>query len=590
MLRHFRFLLNTPFTTTTNKLPLTNICAAMSTSSASNKYCQITESNGVREIILNDAKTRNALSLRMMDEILEGLPKTWHDTNLRCIVLSSTGPVWSAGHDLKELAPECGVQQHTAIFEKLTNIIYNIRKAPVPVIAKVNGIVAAGGVQLVASCDIVVCSAKSSFITPSANFGVFASTPAVAMSRIMPHSKCLDMLMTGHPITAEDAYKIGLASRVVADEELNNEINKIVNAIKNKSRTVLALGKEFFYQQLELPLEEAYKKGTKKMTENLQLEDSKEGIRGFMEKRKPVWSHLYKINKISTSKMLKIITKLNKPQTVPQIFNAALHISSTREAAQTYTKVTQSNGIREICLNEPKTRNSLSMGMMNSILEALTSGWENKELRCIVLSAKGPVWSAGHNLKELIPGSEQNCQKEVFQKLSDIILNIYKAPVPVIAKVNGLAAAAGCQLVASCDIIIASEKSNFSTPGANFGVFCSTPGIAISRVMARPQSAYMLMTGLPITAQEAFTAGLVSRVVPEAELETEMQKVTDAIKHKSRTVIALGKEFYYKQLNLSIEDAYKLGSEKMLENLSLNDCQEGLRSFVEKRKAQWKHE
>ncbi|XP_037813068.1 enoyl-CoA hydratase domain-containing protein 3, mitochondrial-like [Lucilia sericata] len=288
--------------------------------------------------------------------------------------------------------------------------------------------------------------------------------------------------------------------------------------------------------------------------------------------------------------MLKVITNLNKPQAVTQICKAALHVSSTRAAAQTYTEVTQSNGIREICLNEPKTRNSLSMGMMNSILEALTSDWQNKELRCIVLSAKGPVWSAGHNLKELIPGSEQNCQKEVFQKLTDIILNIYKAPVPVIAKVNGLAAAAGCQLVASCDIIIASEKSNFSTPGANFGVFCSTPGIAISRVMARPQSAYMLMTGLPITAQEAFTAGLVSRVVPVAELETEMQKVTDAIKHKSRTVIALGKEFYYKQLNLSIEEAYKLGSEKMLENLGLNDCQEGLRSFVEKRKAQWKHE
>lgn len=135
-------------------------------SSASNKYCQINEYNGVREIVLNDAKTRNSLSLSMMDEILTALKKSWHDTNLRCIVLSSTGPVWSAGHDLKELAPECGAQQHTAVFEKLIDIANNIRKAPVPVIAKVNGIVAAGGVQLVASCDMVVCSAKSSFITP----------------------------------------------------------------------------------------------------------------------------------------------------------------------------------------------------------------------------------------------------------------------------------------------------------------------------------------------------------------------------------------------------------------------------------------
>lgn len=260
--------------------------------SSTTQHCHITESNGVREIYLNDPKTRNTLSLTMMDEVLQALTKTWNDKNLRCIVLASMGPVWSAGHDLKELTAEQGVQQQTAVFEKLTEIVYNIRKAPVPVIAKVNGIVAAGGVQLVASCDIVVCSQNSSFITPSANFGVFASTPAVAMSRIMSHSKCLDMLMTGHPITAEEACKQGLASRVVPETELNNEMNKIINAIKSKSRSVLALGKEFFYEQLELSLKEAYEKGTKKMTENLALRDSQEGVRSFMEKRKPVWSHL----------------------------------------------------------------------------------------------------------------------------------------------------------------------------------------------------------------------------------------------------------------------------------------------------------
>lgn len=141
-----------------------------------------------------------------------------------------------------------------------------------------------------------------------------------------------------------------------------------------------------------------------------------------------------------------------------------MHVSSIR-ASQQFTEVTQCDGVREICLNEPKTRNSLSMGMMNSILEALTSDWQNKELRCIVLTAKGHVWSAGHNLKELVPESGAAYQKEVFQKLSEIILNIYKAPVPVIAKVNGLAAAAGCQLVASCDMIVSSDKSSFSTPG-----------------------------------------------------------------------------------------------------------------------------
>lgn len=138
----------------------------MSARQSSQSYCQISESNGVREICLNEPKTRNALSLPMMNEILHALTQTWNDRNLRCIIISSTGPVWSSGHDLKELAPEKGEAQQTAVFEKLTEIIFNIRKAPVPVVAKVNGVVAAGGVQLVASCDIIVCSEKSSFITP----------------------------------------------------------------------------------------------------------------------------------------------------------------------------------------------------------------------------------------------------------------------------------------------------------------------------------------------------------------------------------------------------------------------------------------
>lgn len=187
-------------------------------------------------------------------------------------------------------------------------------------------------------------------------------------------------------------------------------------------------------------------------------------------------------------------------------FPRGIHASIPRP----FTEVTQCDGVREICLNEPKTRNSLSMDMMNSILEALTRDWQDKALRSIVLTAKGSIWSAGHNLKELVPERGANYQTEVFNKLTEIILNIYKAPVPVIAKVNGFAAAAGCQLVASCDMIVASENSKFSTPGANFGVFCSTPGIAISRVMPRPQAAYMVMTGLPLTAQEAHTAGKVT--------------------------------------------------------------------------------
>lgn len=143
-----------------------NATMSTSTSATTRQFCQISEANGVREICLNEPKTRNALSLGMMNEILNALKQTWEDTNLRCIIISSTGPIWSSGHDLKELVPERSEEQQRAVFEKLTEIIYNIRKAPVPVLAKVNGVVAAGGVQLVASCDIIVCSEKSSFITP----------------------------------------------------------------------------------------------------------------------------------------------------------------------------------------------------------------------------------------------------------------------------------------------------------------------------------------------------------------------------------------------------------------------------------------
>ncbi|XP_037887827.1 enoyl-CoA hydratase domain-containing protein 3, mitochondrial-like [Glossina fuscipes] len=259
-------------------------------------------------------------------------------------------------------------------------------------------------------------------------------------------------------------------------------------------------------------------------------------------------------------------------------------------ALQKFVEVAEINGVREITFNDPKTRNSLSMAMMDAILEAVCLDWSNKELRCIILNAHGNVWSAGHNLRELGPCKPSKKQTEIFEKLTKIILSIYEAPVPVIAEVNGLAAAAGCQLVASCDFVIATDKSSFMTPGANFGIFCSTPGIAVSRVMSRSKAAYMLMTGLPIDAQQAYQAGLVTRVVSEDNLKKEMCEITSAIKAKSHAVIALGKKFYYEQLKLPIEEAYRLGAEKMTENLALPDTQEGIKAFKEKRKPVWQHE
>ncbi|EDW60689.2 enoyl-CoA hydratase domain-containing protein 3, mitochondrial [Drosophila virilis] len=256
--------------------------------------------------------------------------------------------------------------------------------------------------------------------------------------------------------------------------------------------------------------------------------------------------------------------------------------------AEEFIKVKNQQGVRKITLCHPRTRNSLSMDMMCALHEALIADRENVELRCVVLTAEGKVWSAGHNLKELQPNDIQ-FRDSVFQKLTDIVLDIKKLPVPVIAKVNGYAAAAGCQLAASCDIIVASDKSMFSTPGAGVGVFCNTPGVAVGRVMSRPKSAYMLMTGLPLSSQEAYVAGLVTKVVPENELEKTIEEIVGAIREKSRAVIALGKEFYYQQLNMPLEDAYIKAKAKMNENLQLEDCKEGMSSFVEKRAPKWKH-
>jgi len=169
------------------------------------------------------------------------------------------------------------------------------------------------------------------------------------------------------------------------------------------------------------------------------------------------------------------------------------------------------------------------------------------------------------------------------------MLGIMQCPVPVIAVVQGLAAAAGCQLVATSDIAICTENSTFSTPGANFGIFCSTPGIAVGRAVPRKVAAQMLFTGLPLTAHEALEAGLVSKVVTQESLDEEVQKVVDAISHKSRSVLELGKKFLYEQLEMDIKTAYRHGEEIMVKNLTMVDSQEGIRSFMEKRKPVWTH-
>ncbi|XP_039756095.1 enoyl-CoA hydratase domain-containing protein 3, mitochondrial isoform X1 [Pararge aegeria] len=261
----------------------------------------------------------------------------------------------------------------------------------------------------------------------------------------------------------------------------------------------------------------------------------------------------------------------------------------SRYAHNQYLITKENNGTREIILNHEKTKNSLSLDMMNQLINAINLNKGDTALRAIVLSANGNVFSAGHNLKELQMSSGIEQHKLVFSTATELMKSIIQSPVPVIAKVNGFATAAGCQLVATCDIIVCSETSKFSTPGANFGIFCSTPGIAVGRSVPKSRAMYMLLTGEPISAREAYESGLVTRVVSADKLDDEVNSIIEQIKRKSRSVITLGKEFFYEQIDLSVLEAYKLGEETMVRNINSDDGQEGIKSFVEKREASWSH-
>ncbi|CAG2061514.1 unnamed protein product [Timema podura] len=252
--------------------------------------------------------------------------------------------------------------------------------------------------------------------------------------------------------------------------------------------------------------------------------------------------------------------------------------------------------------------------MMEDLIHHITFNQDDPNLRCIVLYGEGKVFSAGHNLKELTHKDGSDYHHQVFSTCSRLMLGILQCPVPVIAVVQGLAAAAGCQLVATCDIAVCSDTSTFSTPGANFGIFCSTPGVAVGRAVPRKVAAHMLFTGIPLTAEEAIGAGLVSKVVPEESMglefeslsgghifqiyvnpspvfptDEEVAKIVQAITCKSRAIVAMGKKFFYQQLEADIKTAYRLGEEVMVNNIGLADGQEGIRSFIEKRKANWSH-
>ena len=239
-----------------------------------------------------------------------------------------------------------------------------------------------------------------------------------------------------------------------------------------------------------------------------------------------------------------------------------------------------------ITLNRPEKRNALSLELMHELIAALRAVSARPETRAIVIEAAGPAFSAGHDLSEMI-GREQPFLDELFATCTELMQTIHELPQPVIAKVHGVATAAGCQLVAACDLAVASETARFATPGVKIGLFCSTPMVPVSRAVGRKRAMQMLLTGEPIDAATALDWGLVNQVVPADELEAAVDHLTEAIARSSSYTVALGKQAFYDQVDRDEDAAYEHTKVVMTENALAADAQEGMTAFLQKRIPNW---
>ena len=246
-------------------------------------------------------------------------------------------------------------------------------------------------------------------------------------------------------------------------------------------------------------------------------------------------------------------------------------------------------GIARIILDDPKTYNALSLETINSLKEVLKFLNNDKKSKVIIIEGGGKGFSAGHNLKEIRLLKSRNSYKKLFNDCSNLMLQISNHKKPIIAKVHGAAFAAGCQLVASCDLAYSSSNAIFATPGVNIGLFCSTPMVALSRKISRKNSMQMLLTGNPIIASYAKEIGLINNFFLEKKLENEVVKIAKLIASKSNLVLIFGKKAFYKQLEMPIDKAYKYTSEVMVENMMTEDAKEGIAAFIERRLPSWKN-
>ncbi len=247
------------------------------------------------------------------------------------------------------------------------------------------------------------------------------------------------------------------------------------------------------------------------------------------------------------------------------------------------------NGIKNVIINDPKTYNSLSYKTINELIKILKKLDKDINTKIIILEGAGKGFSAGHNLKEVRGYKNRSNHLKLFNLCSKLMLQIVEGSKPVIAKVHGAAFAAGCQLVASCDLAYSTKDAIFATPGVNIGLFCSTPMVAISRKVNRKIMMKMLLTGEPIKANFAKDIGLINDHFPKSKLNKEVLKVARNIASKSNLTIKIGKKAFYKQLEMPLRNAYKYTSKMMTLNMMAQDAKEGISAYLEKRKPKWKN-
>jgi len=263
--------------------------------------------------------------------------------------------------------------------------------------------------------------------------------------------------------------------------------------------------------------------------------------------------------------------------------------------ADTLLKDINDNGILRLTLNDVARRNALSENMLKQLHAAISEASKSTTVRVIIIAANGPAFSAGHDLKELTAGRRtedkgQDYFTYIMTMCSDLMQAIVTCPKPVIAEVDGVATAAGCQLVASCDLSIASESSKFSTPGVHIGLFCSTPMVALSRNVSNKHAMEMLLTADMTSASRAAEIGLINRAVPAEDLTATTNALAEKIASKSSMTLATGKLAFYEQREKSLSEAYTYASKIMVENMLARDAEEGINAFIEKRVPEWTDE